>query len=161
MINNINTGFFSKNNGFKLCTIALTGMMIASPFMANSLTNRAKNGIEHSNEPEIERLQEESTSRITIEYEGKYNKENGVIIMYEKNDPDHNEKTDIIACITPNAAPDDRFVDLPPGTYIIANYNDEYEIELDGETDYSFLVNYQDGSITLQSEQPTKSPHIR
>ena len=89
---------------------------------------------------------EEELSRITVVYEGEYNKENGVIIIYEKDDPDNNGKTDIIAIITPNA--DDPYVELPAGNYIIANYNCNYEIELDGKTDYVFTVNLQDGTIT-------------
>ena len=161
MIKNFNRDFFSKSNKIKLCTIALTGILVASPFMAKGLANQVNEPLKKKNEPTIieELPQEENTSRISIQYEGTYNIENGVIIIFEKDDPDHNHKTDIIASISPDA--DDPYVDLTPGTYIIANYNDKYEIELTGEKDYSFTVNYQDGSIINNNEQEIKESHTK
>ena len=86
MINNFNKDFFNKNNRIKLCTIALTGLMVASPFMVKSMVNTAIDNLDHHNEPIVvqeDRTIEEDTSRITIEYEGEYNKENGVIVIIE------------------------------------------------------------------------------
>ena len=46
MINNFDKDFFSKNNRIKLCSIALTGLMIASPFMVKGMVNKAIDDLE-------------------------------------------------------------------------------------------------------------------
>ena len=41
MINNFNKNFFNKNKaGLRICIIALTGMMVASPFMVKGIVNK-------------------------------------------------------------------------------------------------------------------------
>ena len=39
MINNFNKDFFNKNNRLKLCSIALTGLMVASPFIVRGMVD--------------------------------------------------------------------------------------------------------------------------
>ena len=75
MINNFNKDFFNKNNRIKLCTIALTGLMVASPFMVNGMVNKVIDNLDDHNVPTMvqeDRTIEEDTSRINIEYEGEY-----------------------------------------------------------------------------------------
>lgn len=159
MINNVNKNFFSKNNRIRLCTIALTGVMVASPFIVRGMVDYAINDLNQRNEIAVAQEQEKEGSRITIEYEGEFNVDNGAIIIVNKDEINKDGKTEIIAAITPNA--DDPHVDLPAGTYIISNYNDSYEIELDGETDYDFTVNYQTGEITNNNEKEIREPRTK
>ena len=163
MLNNFDKDFFSKNNRIKLCSIVLTGMMVASPFIVKGMVNKAIDDLEHHNETTIVQEQniqdEEEKSRIYVEYEGDFNLENGAIIIVNKDDINNDGKTEIVASITPNA--DEPYVDLPSGTYIISNYNDSYEIQLDGENDYSLTVDYQTGTITNNNEQEKSQSHTK
>lgn len=162
MINNFDNDFFNKNNRIKLCSIVLTGIMVASPFIVKGMVNKAIDDLDHHNEPAIvqeDSIIEEDTSRITIEYEGEYNKENGVIVIIEDKERESDEEVEIISIITPNA--DDPHCELPAGNYIIENYTNACEIEIDGQTDYTFTVNYQDGTIKSNNEQTNVHSHTR
>ena len=161
MINNFNKDFFNKNNRIKLCTIALTGLMVASPFMVKSMVNTAIDNFVTFLKimAQEDRTIEEDTSRITIEYEGEYNKENGVIVIIENKERGPEDEIEVISIITPNA--DDPHCELPAGNYIIENYTNACEIELDGQTDYTFTVNYQDGTIKSTDEQTNIHSHTR
>ena len=162
MINNFDNDFFNKNNRIKLCSIVLTGIMVASPFIVKGMVNKAIDDLDHHNETTIvqeDSIIEEDTSRITIEYEGEYNKENGVIVIIEDKERESDEEIEIISIITPNA--DDPHCELPAGNYIIENYTNACEIEIDGQTDYTFTVNYQDGTIKSTNEQTNIHSHTR
>lgn len=162
MINNFNKDFFNKNNRLKLCSIALTGLMVVSPFIVRGMVDTAIDNLDHHNEPIVvqeDNAIEEDTSRITIEYEGEYNKENGVIVIIENKERGPDDEIEVIAIITPNA--DDPHCELPAGNYIIENYTNACEIELDGQTDYTFKVNYQDGTIKSTDEQTNIHSHTR
>ena len=163
MINNFDNDFFNKNNRIKLCSIVLTGIMVASPFIVEGMANKAIDDLDHHNEPVIvqeDNTIEEDTSRITIEYEGDYNRENSTIIIADYYDVHDNDgKQEIIGIITPNA--DEPSVELPAGRYIVANHSTSYDIELDGETDYTLTVNYQDGSITNSYEKENTPSRTR
>ncbi len=162
MINNFDNDFFNKNNRIKLCSIVLTGIMVASPFIVKGMVNKAIDDLDHHNEPAIvqeDSIIEEDTSRITIEYEGEYNKENGVIVIIEDKERKSDEEIEIVSIITPNA--DDPHCELPAGNYIIENYTNACEIEIDGQTDYTFTVNYQDGTIKSTNEQTNIHSHTR
>ena len=69
------------------------------------------------------------------------------------------DEIEVISIITPNA--DDPHCELPAGNYIIENYTNACEIELDGQTDYTFTVNYQDGSITNSNEKENTPSRTR
>ena len=93
----------------------------------------------------------EEESKISFKYEGEYNRENGVIVIVDYYDvlkayknPD--SEIEVLSIVTPNA--DDPSTSFPAGRYIIENYNYSVIKEIDGVTDYTFKVNYQDGSIT-------------
>lgn len=161
MISNFNKDFFGKNTGIKLCTIALTGIMVASPFIVKGTVDYAINDLKNHNEPAVvqEQVQEEDKSRIYFEYEGEFNLENGAIAIYENKDRKPGEVVEMVASMAPSA--EENFVDLPAGSYVIANYNDKYEIELDGESEYSFTVNYQSGEITNNNEQNIQEPRSK
>ena len=162
MINNFNKDFFNKNNRIKLCTIALTGLMVASPYIVNGMVNKVIDDLDDHNVPTMvqeEGIIEEDTSRINIEYEGEYNKENGVIVIIENKERGPEDEIEVISIITPNA--DDPHCELPAGNYIIENYTNACEIELDGQTDYTFTVNYQDGTIKSTDEQTNIHSHTR
>ena len=148
MINNFNKNFFNKNKaGLRICIIALTGMMVASPFMVKGIVNKAIDDKNHHNESTA--VQEEK-SRIFIEFEGEYNDDNSMVIIYGKDDPDGNGKTDILGIVTDSA--DDPYVDLPAGDYVVSGTNDSYEIVIDGESDYSLTVDYETGEITDKTD---------
>ena len=148
MINNFNKNFFNKNKaGLRICIIALTGMMVASPFMVKGIVNKAIDDKNHHNESTA--VQEEK-SRIFIEFEGEYNADNSMVIIYGKDDPDGNGKTDILGIVTDSA--DDPYVDLPAGEYVVSGTNDSYEIVIDGESDYSLTVDYETGEITDKTD---------
>ena len=148
MINNFNKNFFNKNKaGLRICIIALTGMMVASPFMVKGIVNKAIDDKNHHNESKA--VQEEK-SRIFIEFEGEYNDDNSMVIIYGKDDPDGNGKTDILGIVTDSA--DDPYVDLPAGEYVVSGTNDSYEILIDGESDYSLTVDYETGEITDKTD---------
>ena len=148
MINNFNKNFFNKNKaGLRICIIALTGMMVASPFMVKGIVNKAIDDKNHHNESTA--VQEEK-SRIFIEFEGEYNDDNSMVIIYGKDDPDGNGKTDILGIVTDSA--DDPYVDLPAGEYVVSGTNDSYEIVIDGESDYSLTVDYETGEITDKTD---------
>ena len=87
---------------------------------------------------------------IFIEFEGEYNDDNSMVIIYGKDDPDGNGKTDILGIVTDSA--DDPYVDLPEGDYVVSGTNDSYEIVIDGESDYSFTVDYETGEITDKTD---------
>ena len=93
---------------------------------------------------------QEEKSRIFIEFEGEYNDDNSMVIIYGKDDPDGNGKTDILGIVTDSA--DDPYVDLPEGDYVVSGTNDSYEIVIDGESDYSFTVDYETGEITDKTD---------
>ena len=146
MINHYNKDFFNKAV-LRICIIALTGMMVASPFMVKGIVNKAIDDNNHHNESAT--VQEEK-SRIFIEFEGEYNADNSMVIIYGKDDPDGNGKTDILGIVTDSA--DDPYVDLPAGEYVVSGTNDSYEIVIDGESDYSLTVDYETGEITDKTD---------
>ena len=146
MINHYNKDFFNKAV-LRICIIALTGMMVASPFMVKGIVNKAIDDNNHHNESAT--VQEEK-SRIFIEFEGEYNADNSMVIIYGKDDPDGNGKTDILGIVTDSA--DDPYVDLPAGEYVVSGTNDSYEILIDGESDYSLAVDYETGEITDKTD---------
>ena len=152
MINNFNKDFFNKNKaGLRLCTIALTGMMVASPFIVNGIVDKAIDDMNQRNKSvAVQEEVEEETSRIFIEFEGEYNEDNSMVIIYGKDDPDGNGKTDILGIVTDSA--DDPYVDLPAGDYVVSGTNDSYEIVIDGESDYSLTVDYETGEITDKTD---------
>ena len=148
MINNYNKDFFNKKKaGLIVCTIAITGMVVASPFILKGIANKTIDDINHHNESTA--VQEEK-SRIFIEFEGEYNDDNSMVIIYGKDDPDGNGKTDILGIVTDSA--DDPYVDLPAGEYVVSGTNDSYEIVIDGESEYSFTVDYETGEITDKTD---------
>ena len=87
-------------------------------------------------------------SKISIKYEGEFNEENYVIVIYEYYDAQEgpNSPIEILSIITPNG--DDPSAHFPAGRYCICNNSCCITKEIDGVTDYTFRVNYQDGSIT-------------
>ena len=161
MINNIDKNFFSKNNKVKLYSILLAGAMVATPFMAKGIVDKhIDNQANHNNEIVTEQqLEQEKKSRIDIDYEGEYSRENSVIIIYENKERKAGEPVEALGIITPNS--DDPHCELPAGSYTVANYTDTYDIELDGETDYTLIVNYQDGSIINSNEKENKPSRTR
>lgn len=161
MINNFNKDFFSKNNKIKLGSILLVGAMVAAPFMAKGIVDKhIDNQANHNNEIVMEQqLEQENKSRIDIDYEGEYSRENSVIIIYENKERKAGEPVEALGIITPNS--DDPHCELPAGSYTVANYTDTYDIELDGETDYTLTVNYQDGSITNSNEKENTPSRTR
>ncbi len=160
MINNFDKDFFNKNTRIKLCSLGLTALMIASPFIVKGMVDKAIDDLEHHNEVSVTEDQEtEEKSKISINYEGEFNYENGVIIIYKNEERMPNEDVELLGIITPNA--DEPSCELTAGDYIIANDSGSYEIELDGLSDYNYTVNYQDGTITNTNEQTQKPKHIK
>jgi len=115
--------------------------------MVKGIVNKAIDDKNHHNESTA--VQEEK-SRIFIEFEGEYNDDNSMVIIYGKDDPDGNGKTDILGIVTDSA--DDPYVDLPAGDYVVSGTNDSYEIVIDGESDYSLTVDYETGEITDKTD---------
>jgi hypothetical protein len=104
-----------------------------------------------SDAAEVTSEETEEESYITFEYEGDYNRENGVIVIvdfYEAQKPytGLGSEFEVLSIITPNA--DVPSTHLPAGTYTIQNYNYAINKEIDGISDYTFKVDYQSGSIT-------------
>ena len=161
MINNIDKNFFSKNYKVKLYSILLAGAMVATPFMAKGIVDKhIDNQANHNNEIVTEQqLEQEKKSRIDIDYEGEYSRQNSVIIIYENKERKAGEGIEALSIITPNSV--DPHCELPAGSYTVANYTDTYDIELDGETDYTLIVNYQDGSIINSNEKENKPSRTR
>ena len=160
MINNFNKDFFNKNKaGLRLCTIALTGMMVASPFIVNGIVNKTIDDMNQRNKSvAVQEEVEEETSRIFIEFEGEYNEDNSMVIIYGKDDPDGNGKTDILGIVTDSA--DDPYVDLPAGDYIVSGKHDSHELIIDGENDYSLSIDYETGEITDKTEYINENNNI-
>ena len=121
--------------------------MVASPFMVKGIVNKAIDDKNHHNESTA--VQEEK-SRILIEFEGEFDDDNSMVIIYGKDDPDGNGKTDILGIVTDSA--DGPYVDLPAGEYVVSGTNDSYEILIDGESDYSLTVDYETGEITDKTD---------
>ena len=128
------------------CIVFALAVFVCGAFCSCGKSDAAEEPSEGTTEDPAEETEKES--KISFEYEGEYNDENDVIIIYDYYDtlggPDSSIR--LLGIVTPNA--DDPSVHFPAGRYCIANMADIIRKEIDGVTDYTFRVNYQSGSIT-------------